>query len=258
MERLLRTLPRTSGTSKGENGRVGIIGGSVEYPGQPALSGMAAVRTGSDVVKLLVAEEIHPIAASYSPDLLAGRYPGHHFGDGAVDRALELGEWADSLLIGPGFVDADDDAIREVVDRVDVPVVVDAVAIEPALDADLSETIFTPDEAEKDLITEEYGSLEEFSTETGAVVVLTGDVDAIIADGERETNETGTSALTVAGTGDTLAAIIASLIGQDVDRADAASLGTWIIGKAGELAAAERGKGVAATDVIDRIPDTIR
>ena len=237
---------------------MGVIGGSIEYPGQPVLSGLAAVRTGSDVVKLLVAEEIHAAVASHSPDLLVGRYDGARFGADEVDRALELGEWADALLIGPGFVDADDDAVRDVIESADVPVVIDALAIGPAMDADLSETVFTPDEAEKDEITEVYGSLEEFSTATGAVVLLTGDVDTIIADGERETNETGTSALTVAGTGDTVAGIIASLIGQGVDRADAAELGAWIIGKSGELAAADYGTGVAASDVIERIPDTIR
>lgn len=88
-------------------------------------------------------------------------------------------------------------------------------------------------------------------------MALTGDVDTIVADGERTTNETGTSALTVAGTGDTMAGIIASLLGQGMDRADAAELGAWILGKSGELASAEYGKGVVATDVIERIPKTI-
>ncbi|ELY40260.1 hypothetical protein C496_11827 [Natronorubrum tibetense GA33] len=101
-------------------------------------------------------------------------------------------------------------------------------------------------------------TLSNISEETGAVVTLTGNVDEIVADGERERNETGTSALTVAGTGDTMAGITASLLGQGMDRGDAAELGAWILGKSGELATAEYGPGVLATDVIDRIPDTIR
>jgi NAD(P)H-hydrate epimerase len=48
---------------------------------------------------------------------------------------------------------------------------------------------------------------------------------------------------TVAGTGDALSGVIASLIGQGMDLADAGRLGTWILGTAGELAADEWGPG---------------
>ncbi len=147
---------------------------------------------------------------------------------------------------------------RETLARVDLPVIVDAVAIEPALSGDLSNTVFAPDEGEEEAVVDEYGSLERFSETTGAIVVMTGDVDTIVVDGEETTNETGTPALTVAGTGDTLTGVIASLLSQGLNRAEAAELGAWIVGKAGELATAERGNGLVATDVIERIPDTIR
>lgn len=257
MEGLLQTLSGISGVSTGDNGQVGVIGGSVEYPNQPAISAMAALRTGTDDAEALVSEEIHPIVASHSPNLLVDRFDGRRFNESAVDRAVELGEWSDAVVIGPGLVDAESDAIRETITRIDVPVVVDALAIDPGVEADLSNTVFTPASEEAEWITEEYGSIEEFSEETDAVVALTGDVDTIVADGERTTNETGTSALTVAGTGDTMAGILASLLGQGMDRADAAELGAWILGKSGELASAEYGKGVVATDVIERIPKTI-
>ena len=257
MERLLRSLPGVSGATQGENGQVGVIGGSIEYPGQPTISALAALRTGTDDAEALVSEEIHPIVASHSPNLLVDRFDGERFDESAVDRALELGEWADALVIGPGLVDADPAAISETITRTEAPVVVDALAIGPGMEADLSNTVFTPASEEAEWIEEEYGSIETLSEETDAVVALTGDVDTIVADGERTTNETGTSALTVAGTGDTMAGIIASLLGQGMDRADAAELGAWILGKSGELASAEHGNGVVATDVIERIPDTL-
>ncbi|PCR89838.1 hypothetical protein CP557_04375 [Natrinema ejinorense] len=62
----------------------------------------------------------------------------------------------------------------------------------------------------------------------------------------------------VAGTGDTMAGIVASLLGQGMERREAAELGAWLLGKTGELATAEYGPGVVATDVIERIPRTIR
>ncbi|MFC6716661.1 NAD(P)H-hydrate dehydratase [Natrialbaceae archaeon GCM10025810] len=257
MTRLQRTLADVSEESS-DNGRIGIVGGSVGYPNQPALVGMAALRTGSDHVRTLVAADTYPVVAGHSPNLLVSSYRGDHFGDAAVERAMELEEWADALVIGPGLVDADEGAVRETVSGADVPVVVDALAIEPGLEADLSNAILTPSSREVDPIREEYGSLEAFTGETGAVIALTGDVDEIVADGERRTNETGTTALAVAGTGDTLTGIVASLLGQGTDRTDAAELGVWALGKAGELATADRGPGLVATDVIDRIPDTIR
>ena len=259
MARLQRTLSNVSegGT---DNGRIGIVAGAVAYPNQPALVGRAALRTGSDHVRAFVADPIYEIVASHEPNLLVDRYAGEQFEGSAVTHTRELGEWADAVVVGPGLVDADPDALDEAIRTLEAPIVVDALAIEPALEAeaDLSNAILTPSSAEVDPIRESYGSLESFSRETGAVVALTGDVDEIVTDGERLENETGTSALTVAGTGDTMAGIVASLLGQGMDRTDAAELGAWILGKSGELATAEYGPGVLATDVIDRIPNTIR
>ena len=276
MTRLLRTLSDVTGSAKGDTGTVGVIGASPGHTGQPVLAALAALRTGTDVSRVLVSEDVHPIVANYSLDVLAGSYPSPssdsesvsstsggsvgRFTDAAVEDALELAAWADALVIGPGLVDPDPAAIRDVIAEAEGPVIVDATAIEPALggDVDLSSTIFTPDGAEEAWIEDEYGSIEQLSSETGAVVTLTGETDVIVDSGDRQTNETGTAALTVAGTGDTLTGIVASLLGQGLERAEAAELGAWILGKSGELASAEYGTGVVATDVIDRIPDTIR
>lgn len=257
MARLQRTLSNVS-EGGNENGRVGIVAGAVEYPNQAALVGRAALRTGSDHVRAFVPDPIYGVVAGHSPNLLVDRYAGERFEAPAVERTRELAAWADALVIGPGLVDAAPDAVRDAVDAVDVPIVVDALAIEPALDTDLSSAVLTPSSEEVGPVRDAYGSLEAFSTETGAVVALTGDVDEIVADGERLENETGTAALTVAGTGDTMVGIVGSLLGQGMVRREAAELGAWILGKAGELATAEYGPGVVATDVIDRIPDTIR
>ncbi|RQG93464.1 NAD(P)H-hydrate dehydratase [Natrarchaeobius chitinivorans] len=258
MARLQRTLSNVAEETGQDNGRVGIVGGSIAYPNQPALVGRAALRTGSDHVRALVSEPIHGIVASQSPNLLVDRYPGERFGESALERTREMAEWADAFAIGPGLTDADGEAVREAIDAAAVPTVVDALAIEPGLEADLTNAILTPSGSEDGPIYDAYGSLESFSTETGAVITLTGDVDEIVAGGERLHNETGTSALSVAGTGDTLVGIVASLLGQGMSRREAAELGAWILGKTGELATAEYGPGVIATDVIERIPDTIR
>jgi ADP-dependent NAD(P)H-hydrate dehydratase len=258
MGRLQRTLSNVSERSGTDNGRVGLVAGSVDYPNQPALVGRAALRTGTNHVRAHVSEALYDVVAGHEPNLLVSPYAGERFEAAAVDRTVEIGEWADAMVIGPGLADADAAAITETIDRLDVPVVLDALAIEPALKADLSNAVLTPNDSEKRTITDEFDSIEHFTDETGAVITQTGGTDEIVADGERTVNETGTSALTVAGTGDTLAGITASLLGQGFDRAAAAELGAWVLGKSGELATAEYGPGVLATDVIDRIPRTIR
>lgn len=258
MTQLIETLPSARGADVGSSGRVGVIGGSVGFPGQPSLSALAALRAGGDVAKALVSEEIYPAVASHSPDLVVGRYPGERYDEEAVDYALELADWVESIVIGPGLVDADGEAIRQTVAEVDVPVVVDADAIDPLMDADLSGTVVTPDDNELDHIHSEYADLQEFTTATDAVAVAKSDVDVIVEDGEETTNETGSPVMTVVGTGDTMAGVIGGLLVQGLDRREAAELGAWIVGKAGEFATAEHGNGIVTTDIIEKIPQTIR
>ena len=268
MQSLLDQLP-TSGETKGENGRVGVVAGSVEFPGPPVLAGEAALRTGTDVVKVLTSEEILNAVGGYTPNLLLGRYTGEHLAADSASKALALAEWSDALVVGPGLGDPSRKAVGRILAEADLPMVIDADAIEPALEAasgaatsstpDLpdeafSGAVFTPDDHEIEQIESVYDSLESFSADTGAVVVAKGAEDRIIRGREEWTNETGTSALTVAGTGDTLAGITGALLGQGMDRVEAARLATWVIGRAGELAAEDYGVGLVATDVVERIP----
>lgn len=208
-------------------------------------------------MKVLTSDEVVTVVAGYSENLIVNRYIGDHLSDDSVSKAQELGAWNDVLVIGPGLSEPDQEDIRHIVDGASVPLVVDADAIEPALDATFSDAVFTPDAEEVEHITDSFGSLEAFSEETGAVVVSTGPSDEIYASGDRWTNNTGTPAMTVGGTGDVLTGTIASMIGQGLARDDAARLGTWAVGTAGERAAEEYGIGLTATDIVERIPSAM-
>jgi NAD(P)H-hydrate epimerase len=87
------------------------------------------------------------------------------------------------------------------------------------------------------------------------VVVLKGH-RTVVTDGDRVyVNRTGDSSLSKAGAGDVLSGIIAALLGQKMDRFDAACAGAWLHGKAGELAGKQLGlRSVLARDVIDSLP----
>lgn len=257
MEALLTDLISRESSEKGDRGRIGVIGGSVDHAGPPALVGEAALRTGSDLVKVLTSEEVLTVVAGYSENLIVNQYTGGHLSEDSVSKALELSAWSDVLVIGPGLSEPDQEAVRRIVDEASVPLIVDAAAIEPALDGSFSRAIFTPDSREVERITAAYESLKSFSEQTRTVVVSTGASDKIHVDGEHWTNETGMSAMTVGGTGDVLAGTIASILGQGLDRSDAARLGTWIAGAAGERAAEKYGIGLIARDIIECIPEVM-
>lgn len=257
MEELLEKLASGTGTEKGESGRIGIVGGSIDYTGPPALSGQAALRTGSDIAKILTSREVLPIVAGYSENLVVNRYTGGHLSEDSVSKARQLGEWADVLVVGPGLGKPDEDAIQQIVSNSTIPIIVDADAIEPAIGGEFSNAIFTPDSREADSLADAYGDLESFSRESDSVVVSTGDEDVIYHGDDRWTNDTGVPGMTVAGTGDILTGITASLLAQGLNRAEAARLGAWTIGVAGEFANGEYGDGLMATDIIERIPKAL-
>jgi NAD(P)H-hydrate epimerase len=95
-----------------------------------------------------------------------------------------------------------------------------------------------------------------FSAKNKVTTLLKGPCD-IISDGSRyRLNRTGNAGMTVGGTGDVLAGIVGSLFARH-EAMEAAGCGAFICGAAGDLAFAEKGYGLVATDVIEKIPEAI-
>ncbi|WP_414836824.1 NAD(P)H-hydrate dehydratase [Candidatus Nanohalococcus occultus] len=249
---------RNSRSHKGENGKVAVIAGSRDYTGAPALASKAALRTGSDLVKTLTSKDIQDTVASYSPNFIVRSYPGCYLSPNGVKPALELVRWADVTLIGPGLSKPDTEALKQIFQNAQTKWVIDADGIMPAIEVEVSNAIFTPHSGEVNYITDAYGSIESFVEQTGNVVVEKGSTDKIYSKNGVKENNTGTSAMTVGGTGDVLAGIITSLISQGMELQNAAYTGAVINGKAGELAAENYGNGMLATDLIENIPGAMK
>jgi len=91
----------------------------------------------------------------------------------------------------------------------------------------------------------------------GSVVLLKGHVD-VITDGEKSiTNNTGSAYMTKGGFGDVLTGVVAALLARGVGLFEAAHVGAYINGKAGELATQHWGEGLAASDIFSFIPRVI-
>jgi NAD(P)H-hydrate epimerase len=185
-----------------------------------------------------------------------------------LDDLLELSNKHDAVLIGPGLGTSEGTAetVRQFAKKCTVPTVIDADGLNALGKAfKLNEKmILTPHREEFKRLGGEFDSMNDASSviklakDTGTVVLLKGSTD-VISDGERlKRNNAGCVAMTSAGTGDVLAGIIAGLLSKGMTCFDAASLGAFISGKAGEYAFDERSYGMTATDVIESIPKVLK
>jgi len=251
MEQLLRKLERDLDSHKGQNGKVGVIAGSKDYTGAPALVSEAALRTGSDLTKILTSESVRDIVASYSENFIVEPYSADYFDRDAADKALKLAEWSDVVAIGPGLADPEPKAVRNFMQEVGAPLVIDADALEFVGRTPVRNAVLTPHGAEYKNIGEDV--VHEL-VDRGNVVVKKGSEDFILSSDFEERVSVGTPVMTVGGTGDVLTGVIASLISQGLELDEAARLGVWISGKSGEMAAEEYGNGMLATDLIETIP----
>ncbi len=132
----LTYIPKVKSTAhKGDRGRLLIIGGG-PYTGAPALAGLAALRTGVDLVHISTPSWIANIIAGYSPNLIV-----HPLGSGynylseldindIVELSFDIS--ADALILGPGLGRATEtlNAIIQIIGKLpkDIPIVIDADA----------------------------------------------------------------------------------------------------------------------------------
>lgn len=245
---------------KGENGRLLIIGGG-PYTGAPALAGMAALRTGDDLVRIATPDSSFTPIASASSSFVMHRLEGNRLKSDSVNTLLNLSEIVDAVLIGPGLGTCPDTkkAVVEFVKKCDRPMVIDAdgiTAISEMRSIPKKNIVFTPHHKEFSKLTD--GEPEAFAKKNRCVIVLKGKKD-IITDGTiTRFNTTGNSAMTVGGTGDALSGTVAGLLAKGMSPFDAGCLGTYLCGKAGEKAFKKYSYGLTAEDLTKEISKVLR
>src|SRR6266487_2894889 len=267
--------PRPANAHKGDYGRLLIIGGSENFTGAPAFSALAATKCGTDLVYVASPAKTSDIIASYSPDLITVKLSGDHLNLRALP---ELSKWiatADAIVLGPGIglhdetVDTVKKLISELGDQTK-PMVLDADALKifgRSRRRLRNPTVLTPHQGEFAQVLQRKISpdtqlrqeaAKQLATETGAVVVLKGDLD-IIADATRlKMNRTGNPYMTVGGTGDVLTGIIGAFLAQKVEPFKAAAAGAFLNGLAGDMLMIEKGPTVTPLALVDHIPRAIK
>lgn len=277
------TLPqRPQSANKGTFGKVMAVAGSINYVGAAYLACSGAMRAGAGLVTLATPSGLQSILAvkmneaTYLP--LPESVKGFISEDASSTVIGALNDY-DALLIGCGLGQQETTAafIRSVLfgKKPAMPIIIDADALNVlAKTADWSSSLFmdailTPHPGEMSRLT--GISIEEiqldriniamrFAVEWRKTVVLKGAYTVIAsADGRCRVSPFANPGLASAGTGDVLAGIIAGLAAQVLDNFNAACLGVWLHGEAGETVKSELGDtGMLAGDLLAVIPKVIK
>ncbi|MBE6919324.1 MAG: NAD(P)H-hydrate dehydratase [Ruminococcaceae bacterium] len=258
---------------KGTFGKVLCICGSVGYTGAPIFASRAAVRTGSGLVFLAVPESIWQVAAVKSDEAMPFPLPDRDGKlHGCFAQIKSRADACDAVLYGCGLgrSDALDEMVRDVL-TLRQPLVLDADGIN-ALSAHMDVlqrrggiTVLTPHEGEflrvgGDLSRGRIDGAADFAVKYGVYLVLKGHETLVAApDGRLAVNTTGNSGMAKGGSGDVLAGMIVSLLGQRMDAFDACCAAVYLHGRAGDLAAADKGeRGMTPTDLLENIPYALK
>lgn len=274
-ETIARWLPeRPVNTHKGDYGKLLLLCGAVGYTGAPALAATAAARTGAGLVFVGVPESVWPIVASKLTEPMVFPLPEKDgmLSSDAIPAVLERLKTADACLIGCGLGKSEGTAavVRAVLEHATCPVVLDADGIN-VLDGHIDllrgaacPVILTPHEGE---FLRLGGSLERgrvngavsLFRRTGATVLLKGHRTLICGGDGLLINRCGNPGMATGGSGDVLAGILVSLLGQGLNPTQAAAAAAWLHGKAGDLCAEEIGQyGMLPTDLIRRLPRLLK
>ena len=273
------TLPkRIKDSHKGLYGTVLVVAGSRGMAGAAALCGAASLRSGAGLARIVCPAEIQPTVASYEPSYMT--YPVANNPDGLIQfeaaRTVitRFVEHADVLAVGPGLGQSDDVAklVLWILESLEIPVVLDADGLNAlngfpeAIRSRKGPLVITPHPGEFARLTGTSTAtvqanrvalaIELAGSSEHLVVVLKG-AGTIVTDGSRVyQNETGNPGMSTGGVGDVLTGMIAALIGQKLPPFEAAQLGTYVHGLAGDIARDQNGEvGMIAGDMIDSLPD---
>ena len=246
---ILRTLlpRRAADTHKGDCGRVGIIAGSRGYLGAAVLCAAACVRAGAGLVTLFAPPTIaEALAIKVPPEVMVRVLP-------TTDELLAM--MFDVFAIGPGIGAHPVADVAALVRKIPQPVVLDAdglnaIARDLAVLADAAgERVLTPHPGEMERLAPGSGArsrrevVGSFIEKYPVTLLLKGARTLVGKSGEPASfNTTGTPGMAVGGMGDILTGVIAALIGQRVRPFDAARLGAWLCGRAGEIAISHGGE----------------
>ena len=272
------SLPaRTADSNKGDYGTVIVLGGGRGMAGAVALARAGALRSGAGKVRIVCPFEVQPTVAQFEPSYMA--YPIADDGHGHFDFPLcgvvleKMIAESTILVVGPGMGQTDKTRalMRWILESVTIPTIIDADGLnnlegQAKLLHNLKRpVIITPHPKEFSRLTGETveaiqgdreGHACRLASHDHLVVVLKGS-GTVVTDGTRVyLNKTGNPGMATGGSGDVLGGVIAAMMGQSLNAFEAAVLGVYAHGLAGDIAKDQNGEvGMIAGDIVDSLAD---
>jgi ADP-dependent NAD(P)H-hydrate dehydratase len=278
VDTIAKLPPRPRDSHKGRFGTVLVVAGSRGMAGAAALCGAAALRSGAGLVRVATSAEVQPVVASFEPCYMTYPLPCDDAGLIDFGRARPdldgLIELASVIAVGPGLGQSQGtrQLVRFLLAETDKPLVVDADALNllvgqtDLLGAVKRPVIITPHPGEfARLVGKSVAEVQAdriamaaamAATSEALIVVLKGS-GTVVTDGRRyHVNTTGNPGMASGGTGDVLTGVIAAMLAQKLPPFEAAQLGAFIHGLAGDIARDNHGEvGMIAGDIVDSLPD---
>ena len=260
-------------THKGDYGKILLLCGSRGFTGAAALAARGALRTGAGLVYLAVPESIYAIEAVKltEPVVMPLADEDGMLCAGSIPQITPILPKMDAVLFGSGSgIGAGTEAVLlYLLQNARCPLILDADGITMAAQhkhilRDRSyPTILTPHDGEfARLMPSVGGRVEqtmELAQDLGCILLRKGH-RTLITDGETcWENRTGNPGMATGGSGDVLAGVILSLLGQGVEPLEAAAAGAWLHGAAGDLAAEKWGEyGMLPSDLVEELPRLLK
>lgn len=244
---------KSKDAKKGDGGVVTVIGGSVEYTGAPSLASLAALVSGSDLVFTAVPRSIKDVVSSFSPSIIAVEAGKDYLSQDYLPSLLPIIEKSHAIVVGPGMAYNEttcsftEQLLKIISTKPLRAVVLDADALKcistfkPKLN---DRFVLTPHRGELSRLLSAYGIPESgdrkkdsmvLSTEIGGSIVLSkGPVDYICLKNYCREKRGGNPGMSVGGTGDVLAGMVASFAKRTPNAYDAACIASFVNSYAGD------------------------
>lgn len=268
---------------KGDRGSLLIVAGSARMLGAAILCARAAHKSGAGLVTLALPASLNAAAKGCLPEVMT--LPLTETGEGelsaeAAGKVVEFAEGVDALAVGPGIgrTDAVRSVIKILVGTIRLPMVIDADGLFALSDEEgrnllrgrTSPTVLTPHagefvrlagpEGSSDFEEDSWKCCRGLAGALGATVLLKGPATLIAAPQETLlVNRTGHPAMAQGGMGDVLTGMIGTSLAEGLPPRDAAGVGAFIHGRAGEWAHREIGsRTVSAGETIENLAKAFR
>lgn len=277
---------------KGTFGHVLVVAGARGMTGAACLAAKAAARSGAGLVTLAVPRSLQDTVAGFQPEIMTlglAETGAGTLGRAAMEQIEEYLPRATVVALGPGLSTHPETAetVRGMVRRLRLPCVLDADGLNAfaPLEAeggnhtspegpfgrglDGGPLVVTPHPGEMarllgggtaEVRADRLGVAERAAAAWRCTVVLKG-ARTVVAEpgGPTYINPTGNPGMAAGGTGDVLTGMIAGLLAQGLAPGTAAAAGVFLHGRAGDLAAAEKGQvSLMAGDLLELVPAAFR